>query len=66
MGQDQLQTTGIDSMSIKLQNEVRALRDRMDELELAMNVINQEPRKVAGVSDPDPKPKEKPAKKTEG
>ena len=43
-------------MSIKQQQEINALRERMDELERKMNVINTEPRNVAGVPDHDAKP----------
>ena len=43
-------------MSIKLTNEVKALHERVDKLEQALNLLNPEPRKVAGISDPDPKP----------
>ena len=44
-------------MSIKLMNEVRDLRERLEKLEGAMNVLSQAPRKVAGMPDPDTKPK---------
>jgi len=41
-------------MSIKLQGEVNDLRARIEKLERICNKLNTEPRKVAGVSDPDP------------
>ena len=44
-------------MSIKLTNAVNELRDRVEKLEGAMNVLSQEPRKVAGMPDPDVKRK---------
>ncbi len=43
-------------MSIKLQNDIKLLQDRIEKLERIVNKLNPEPRKVAGVSDPDPKP----------
>ncbi len=47
---------GRDCMSIKLQNDIKLLQDRIEKLERIVNKLNPEPRKVAGVSDPDPKP----------
>ena len=57
-------------MSIKQQVEINELRDKVEALERAMNKLNQTPRTVAGVPDPDakpePKPRKKAAKKVEG
>ncbi|MBL4891471.1 MAG: hypothetical protein JKX91_06550 [Rhizobiaceae bacterium] len=43
-------------MSIKQQNEINELRERVENLERKMNKVNNEPRTVAGVPDFDPKP----------
>lgn len=43
-------------MSIKLQNDIKELSARIEKLERIVNKLNPEPRKVAGVPDPDPKP----------
>jgi hypothetical protein len=43
-------------MSIKIQNDVKALQVRIEALERIVNQLNPEPRKVAGTPDPDPKP----------
>jgi len=49
-------------MSIKQQQEIKSLQERVDRLESIVNRLNDEPRKVAGVPDPDPKPAKKKAK----
>lgn len=46
-------------MSIKQQQEIRELQARLDRVESILNKLNTEPRKVAGVPDPDPKPETK-------
>ena len=43
-------------MSIKQQIEIKELRERVDALEMKINLINTTPRTVAGVPDPDPRP----------
>ena len=53
-------------MSIKQQVEINELRDRVEALERIVNKLNNEPRKVAGVPDPEPKPKQKKSQKVEG
>lgn len=58
-------------MSIKLQNEVKQLTERVEGLERVINRAGLNPmRTVAGASDPDPKPaktpKAKKAAKKEG
>jgi len=52
-------------MSIKQQNEINELRKRVETLERKMNILNVEPRKVAGVVDRDP-PKKRAKPKIEG
>ena len=49
-------------MSIKQQVEINELRGRVEELERIVNRLNDEPRKVAGAPDPDPKPNKKEVK----
>jgi len=43
-------------MSIKQQNEINELREKLETLERKMNRVGTEPRKVAGVEDYDPEP----------
>jgi len=43
-------------MSIRQQNEINELREKLETLERKMNRINTEPRQVAGVPDYDPEP----------
>jgi hypothetical protein len=50
-------------MSIKQQNEINEIRERLETLERKMNRLNNEPRTVGGVPDPDPKPVAKKNKK---
>jgi len=38
-------------MSIKQQIEINGLKDRVEALERKMNILNEEPRKVAGKPD---------------
>ena len=56
-------------MSIKLQKQMNEYEIRLETLERKVNLLNNEPRKIAGTEDRDPKPK-KPgrpqAKKAEG
>jgi len=54
-------------MSIKQQIEINELRDRVDALELKLNIVSDVPRNVGGMPDPDPKPvQRKRTKKAEG
>ena len=48
-------------MSIKQQLEINELRERVESVERKMNLLNQEPRTVAGVPDKEeqPEPKKK-------
>lgn len=48
-------------MSIKMQQEINQLSERLETIERKMNVLNQTPRTVAGVVDVDgiPEPKKK-------
>lgn len=46
-------------MSIKQQNEINELRLRLEVLENKMNILNETPRTVDGMPDPDPKPEDK-------
>ena len=43
-------------MSIRQQNEINELREKLEILERKMNRMNTEPRIVAGVPDRDPVP----------
>ena len=43
-------------MSIRQQNEINELRDKLEALERKMNRMNTEPRTVANVPDFDPVP----------
>lgn len=50
-------------MSIRQQNEINELRERIEKLERFANRHNDEPRTVAGMPDYDNKPEPKKAKK---
>ena len=43
-------------MSIKMQQEINGLTERLETLERKMNILNQTPRTVAGVPDKTAKP----------